>query len=240
MAAPNTPTDIIDRIRALERQIRDLSGRVNIRPALNTIVGGSVTIKEGGSLVVQDTSGDNVLSIGRISPDLNGEPQMATVIRRMDGSLAFAVWSGNNTGLQPVRIYDKNSQMVFADDVTAGGLAVPYLPLPLPVASGFAGFFNTTATAWTTVALSIGYFHHPRMYISVGMTFGASTTGRCRVLIDNVEVAVFSATGSGTYDIPSWDWQGAPQAKVITFQMIRDTGASTVYAQPRSMYGRQS
>ena len=240
MPAPNTPQDIIDRIRALERQIRDLSGRINIRPALNTIVGGSVTIKGGGALVVQDTSGDNVLSIGRISPDLNGEPQMATVIRRMDGSLAFAVWSGDTTGNQPVRIYDKNSQMVFADDVTAGGLAVPYLPLPLPVASAGASFFSSNTATWNTIARSIGYFHHPKIYVDIAMSFGASTTGRCRLSIGGSVIVESSSSFSGTYSLPGWDWQGAPQAKSIELAIIRDSGTNSVFAQPRALYGRQS
>lgn len=240
MPAPNTPTDIIDRIRALERKIEDLSGRVNIRPALNTIVGGSVTIKQGGSLVVKDHDGTSVLSIGRISPDLNSQPQMATVIRRMDGSLAFAVWTGASTGSQPVRIYDGNSQIVFADDATAGGLAIPWLPMPLPVASPQAGYFSSTAATFTTVARSIAYFHHPRMYIDMAMSFGAATTGRCRILVDSVQVALFSATGNGSYDVPSWAWTGVPQVKVIELQIIRDTGVNSVFAQPRCIYGRQS
>ena len=98
MPAPNTPTDLIDRIRALERQVQDLTGRVNIRPALNTIVGGSVTIKGGGSLLVEDSDGTDVFSIGRILPDVDGEQQQATVIRRMDGSLALTVWTTATSG----------------------------------------------------------------------------------------------------------------------------------------------
>lgn len=38
MPAPNVPTDIIDRIRELERQVRELSGRVSFRSPVGTLV----------------------------------------------------------------------------------------------------------------------------------------------------------------------------------------------------------
>jgi len=240
MPAPNTPQDIIDRLRAMERQIAELNGRLNIRPALNTIVGGSVTIKGGGALVVQDTSGDSVLRIGQVDPDVDGEPQQATVIRRMDGSLAFAVWTSATTGAQPVRIYDRDSGIIFADDVVAGGLAIPWLPLPLPVASAGGSFFSSTSGSFATVARSIGWFHHPRVYVDIAMSFGAGTTGQSRLVIGGDTIATFSSSGSGSFDLPDWEWSGVPQAKSIELQIQRNSGANSVFAQMRSLYGRQS
>ncbi len=244
MAAPNTPTDLLDRIRTLERQVQELSGRMSIRPALNTIVGGSVTIKEGGSLLVEDTDGTDVLSIGRISPDVDGQPQHATVIRRMDGSLAFAVWTGSTTGIQPVRIYDRNSNIIFADDTAqaGGGLAVPWLPLPALQPSSSSLWPSTTATTFTDMAFAKCYFHHPRLYIhAVCATTGG--TGQIRIQIDGVTVATSSlATNPSidtTVDVPSWAWGGVPQQKTVTLQGTRGT-ATSIAATVRSMYGRQS
>jgi len=246
MAAPNTPTDLIDRIRALERQVQDLAGRVNIRPALNTIVGGSVTIKEGGSLIVEDPDGTQVFNIGRVLPDVDGQPQQATVIRRMDGSLAFAVWTSATTGSQKVVIYDKHSNGIFADDVNSpgGGLAVPWIPIPLPVASVAAttqtGYFSTTSATFVRVARSIGFFHHPKVFIDMQMSFGASTTGQARIKIGGDVIATFSGNGSGVYDLPNWNYPGYPVQMDVELEMIRLTGTGTVYATSRAIYGRQS
>lgn len=243
MPAPNTPTDLIDRIRALERKVDDMSGRLNIRPALNTIVGGSVTIKDGGALIVQDTNGDNVLSIGRVSPDVDGEPQMATVIRRMDGSLAFAVWTGATTGAQPVRMYDKNSQVIVADDLVAGGLAQPWVPLPTPEPVSATAWWPSIASgSWSTLLRSTVYLQHPRLFLDAAISLGASTSGQLRYTV-NGTVVVTSAvnTGiSGFYDVPGWNWTGSPQAATLELQAIRTAGADRVYGQARGCYGIQS
>jgi len=243
MPAPNTPQDIIDRIRDLERQIRDLSGRVNIRPALNTIVGGSVTIKEGGSLLVQDFSGTNVLSIGRIAPDVDGEAQMATVIRRMDGSLAFAVWTASTTGSQPVRIYDKNSNIIFADDSVAGGMAIPYLAFPVPLPTTTALWGLTASTTFATIARSVGYLHHPRLFVDAVGFNDTGATGYALQILVNGDVLVTNATNTninGFYSIPGWDYTGQPQYYTVELQMKRVSGTGNVKGYVRGLFGMQS
>lgn len=245
MAAPNTPTDIIDRLRTLERKVEELSGRVNIRPALNTIVGGSVTIKQGGQLIVEDADGTDVFTVGRVLPDVDGQQQQATVIRRMDGSLAFAVWTGATTGVQPVRIYDKGSQVIFADDTTSagGGLAVPWLPLPNPKPASTANLWpTTTSTTFVDLETNNVMLHHPKLYIhAVCATTGG--TGQIRVTLDGVVVATSSLATSpsinGVFDVPSWAWAGVPQQKALALQGLRGT-ATSIAATVRSIYGRQS
>lgn len=246
MPAPNTPTDLIDRIRALERQVSDLTGRVNIRPALNTIVGGSVTIKDGGALIVQDTSGDNVLSIGKVAPDVDGEPQMATVIRRMDGSLAFAVWTAATTGIQPVRIYDLNSNIIFADDTAqaGGGIAIPYLPYNVPQPIARAGWGTTASTTYAAVLRTTSPIAQPKMYIQViqGAASGSTATGQLRVMVNGVQM-VEGANGDnidGTFDVPSYAYPGFPLQWVVEVQAKVTAGTGTMAVSVRSCYGKQS
>ncbi|QNJ57632.1 hypothetical protein SEA_KEANU_26 [Streptomyces phage Keanu] len=246
MPAPNTPTDLIDRIRALERQVSDLAGRVNIRPALNTIVGGSVTIKDGGSLLVQDTSGDNVLSIGRVSPDVDGEPQMATVIRRMDGSLAFAVWTAATTGIQPVRMYDRNSNIIIADETSSagGGLAIPYLPYNVPQPIQRSGWGTTASTTYAAVLRTTSPIAQPKMYIQViqGAASGSTATGQLRVMVNGVQM-VEGANGDnidGTFDVPNYNYPGFPLQWVVEVQAKVTGGTGTMAVSVRSCYGRQS
>lgn len=247
MPAPNTPTDLIDRIRALERQVSDLTGRVNIRPALNTIVGGSVTIKDGGALIVQDTTGDNVLNIGRVSPDVDGEPQMATVIRRMDGSLAFAVWTAATTGIQPVRIYDLNSNIIFADETSnaGGGIAIPYLPYNVPQPIARDGWGSTAATTYTAVLRTTSPIAQPKMYIQVvqGTAVGSTATAaQLRVMVNGVQMVEGAAGGNidGTYDVPNYAYPGFPLQWVVEVQAKVTSGTGTVAVSVRSCYGRQS
>lgn len=246
MAAPNTPTDLIDRIRKLERQVDDLAGRVNIRPALNTIVGGSVTIKDGGTLIVQDTTGDNVLSIGRVSPDVDGEAQMATVIRRMDGSLAFAVWTSATTGVQPVRIYDKGSNIIFADETSSsgGGLAIPWLPYNNPQPISRDGWGTTTSASYTAVLRTTNPLMSPKMYVQVvqGPASGATAVAQLRVMVGGVQMVEGAVGGNidGVYDVPGWAYAGTPQATVVEVQAKVTSGTGAVAVSCRSCYGRQS
>ncbi|GAU67692.1 hypothetical protein SSP35_05_02590 [Streptomyces sp. NBRC 110611] len=59
------PLDLLDRIRTLERQVRELAGRAHMRPALNQINHGAVRIGEGGSLDVRAPNGTQVLGVGQ-------------------------------------------------------------------------------------------------------------------------------------------------------------------------------
>lgn len=245
MPAPNTPQDLIDRLRKAERKIEDLSGRMNIRPALNTIIGGSVTIKEGGSLLVEDHNGTDVLSIGRVTPDVDGQPQMATVIRRMDGSLAFAVWTGAATGVQPVRIYDKDSNIIFADETASagGGLAIPWMPYNVPQPITRAGWGITTSATYEAVLRTIVPLMQPKIYIQVIGAFQSGTgSGQIRLMIGGTQVVEAAADTSidGVYDVPAWDYAGTPQATTIEVQARRISGTGTYAASCRSLYGRQS
>lgn len=243
MPAPNTPQDIIDRLRDVERQVRELSGRMNIRPALNTIVGGSVTIKGGGSLLVQDVDGTNVLWAGRTTPDVDGQPQQAVTVRRMDGSLAFSVWTPNTTGPQAVQISDKNSKQVFADDTVAGGLAVPYLSCPNPVPFAQSTWGTTTAATWASIARSIGFLHHPKLYVNAVMaTTSGVASGQIRVTINGTAIATSSPDNNidGVFDVPSWAWAGLPQQVTIELQAQRNSGSGTIGGSVRSVTGRQS
>ncbi|QJD53972.1 hypothetical protein SEA_GALACTICA_24 [Streptomyces phage Galactica] len=244
MPAPNTPTDLIDRIRSLERQVADLSGRMNIRPALNTIVGGSVTIKGGGQLIVEDSDGTDVLSIGAMSPDLNGQTQQSTIIRRMDGSLALAVHTTATTGSQTIRLYDRRSNIIFADDIDSagGGLALPWLPIPQPVPDDVSAWANTTNATWSNLLRSRARLHHPKLHVRTAIGLSSGTSGQLRLVVDGTVALTgeVNAELNGICDVPGWDWTGSPTDHDIVIQGRRTAGTGNVYAQCRYIYGRQS
>lgn len=58
------PRDITDRIRDLERAVRELTSAANSAPAQRDIKAGSVTVSSSGSIRVVDTTGRLRVQIG--------------------------------------------------------------------------------------------------------------------------------------------------------------------------------
>jgi hypothetical protein len=244
MPSPNTPQDLIDRISKLERLVRDLSGRMNIRPALNTIVGGSVSVKGGGQLIVEDSDGTGLFRVGQQNPDLDGATQQGVVMRRMDGSLAFAIWNSEGTGLQPVRIFDKGGWIVFADDIANGGLANPWVPLPLPQPVGITHpnwVSAASGSAFTVGHSALAFLQHPYLYANVGYLFTGTAVGEIKVVINGEDAFVASGEPiDDVFPVPSWEWQGVPIPATVQIQGRIVSGTGTLKFAPFSMVGRQS
>ncbi|XQE86719.1 hypothetical protein ACN24M_16140 [Streptomyces microflavus] len=169
------PTDLLDRIRALERQVRELMGSANTTPAQNSIVGGEVVIGERGRLRVRTAGDQDLVYLGRVAPDRDEEtPQQGLVVRRDDGSLALTVWTGapDPTAVQPVRILDRRGNVIVADDTVRGGLARPYIPYSLPSPADPTRWESTTATTWTTLHRGPGLVQHPRLHCRIAAEGG--------------------------------------------------------------------
>ncbi|WKK26876.1 hypothetical protein QZH56_15520 [Streptomyces olivoreticuli] len=58
------PLDLLDRLRELERQVRELAGRSQTRPAMDQVSKGNVRIGEGGSFGVFAPTGAQILGVG--------------------------------------------------------------------------------------------------------------------------------------------------------------------------------
>ncbi|MDH2387638.1 hypothetical protein QCN29_02305 [Streptomyces sp. HNM0663] len=137
------PLDLLDRIRALERDVRTILGRANIRPALDEITHGKVKIAEGGTLEVYAPDGTGLFGVGQFGPAYNhtdGSPQQGVHIQREDGTTAFtvrAIPQALGVDDQAVSIWDRSGHQVLSDETTTGwGLGTPYLPLPFQALSG--------------------------------------------------------------------------------------------------------
>ncbi|MEU8519783.1 hypothetical protein [Streptomyces sp. NPDC048577] len=234
------PTDLLDRIRGLERQVRDLMGSANTSPPLNLISGGEVVIGEGGRLRVRTSGGEDLLYLGRVEPDRDEDtPQQGFVVRRDDGSLALTVWTGSPDTLpvQPVQILDRRGNVVVADDAARGGLARPYIPYPLPEPVDTGRWESTGSTTWTTLYSGPGIAQHPRLHgrIAVQGTAGAEV----RLLVDGVQVGPAGTTGAGlVFTEPITPQFGA----TVTFEVQARVAApgDTVRCRPLALYGVQS
>ncbi|MGK5631228.1 hypothetical protein [Streptomyces sp. URMC 123] len=125
------PMDLLDRIRALERQVRALMGSANTRPAMNEIMSGNVTIGEGGQLIVFPPGGERpTFAVGQW-PDGSYGAQM----RRQDGSAALVV-EGDGSEKGMIRMMSRDtaaaSRVLIMDDFYSDTfLGRPWMPIPM-------------------------------------------------------------------------------------------------------------
>ncbi|MGW5673930.1 hypothetical protein ACWEV4_02360 [Streptomyces sp. NPDC003860] len=144
---PFVPQDLLDRINALEREVRQLRGRAQMRPAMDKITNGRVVIGEGGTLEVLAPNGTGLFGVGEFGPGWahpDGTPQQGTLMQREDGTTAFSIRAnpappGSAAPPQAVSIWDRTGHIVMGDDTTSGrGIGSPALPMPfqpLPAAN---------------------------------------------------------------------------------------------------------
>jgi hypothetical protein len=245
MPAPNVPNDIMDRLASLEAQVRDLSGRVNIRPALSEIQGGDVTISQGGRLIVKNAAGGNTLYVGKVSPSHpDGSDQQGLLVYREDGTIALAVWTQAGSGVQPIQVYDKNSKIIFADDLTGGGLARPYVACSAWFGATETPTHTTNSGTFTTLEHLDWIKQHPQVNAHYLVQTSAGTTGEIRLVDDSNVVIV------GPLSVPaaSFYWAsatgplaGAHMLSTTLHWQARVTGGTgSIGVKGLSTYGMQS
>ncbi|MHC0429981.1 hypothetical protein ACX6XY_07310 [Streptomyces sp. O3] len=234
------PTDLLDRIRALERQVRDLMGSANTAPPMNEISGGDVVIGDGGTLRVRTDLGEDLFYLGQVQPDrADGSPQQGLVVRRDDGTLALTVWTGTPDTLpvQPVQILDRQGNVVVADDAERYGLARPYVPYPLPAPVDRAARWESTgSTAWTTLYEGPGLAQHPQLHCRIAAD--GSAGAELRLLVNGVAVGPVGGPDGLEFTAPLGEDFGA----LVTFAVQARVAAAgdTVRCRPMALYGVQS
>ncbi|MFD7918920.1 hypothetical protein ACFV3R_06840 [Streptomyces sp. NPDC059740] len=234
------PTDLLDRIRDIERRIRDLMGSANSSPPMNQVNDGDVVVGDGGRLRVRTSDGEDLLLVGRILPDRSPtQTQQGLQLRRDDGSLALAVSTEYPEGLpvQPLRVYDHRGNIVFATDSTRRGLARPYVPYPLPAPADPAAWRSTGATDWTTLYSGPGFVQHPKVYCRVAVSGSADSS--VRLLVDGVPLGPEGGPGAG---LTLTEALAADFGDPVTFEVQAKVARSgdTVACQPLALYGVQS
>ncbi|GAA1977463.1 hypothetical protein [Kitasatospora viridis] len=243
---PEVPQTILDRISTIEDQLRQLTGRAQIRPALTQILGGDVSIGQGGRLIVTTPAGQQILYIGKQTPSHpDGSDQQGLIVRREDGSVALTVWTGAGSGVQPVTIWDHLGNGLFAEDLVAGGLAAPYID-----ASGWFGAteypaYTTSGATFATVMHLPWIKQHPKVEANYLVRCSDSSTAGEIQLVDDSGIqigpTVACPAGAFTYGRLQGAVGGAYQQRMYLHWQARTTsGSGTIGVKGLSTYGVQS
>ncbi|MFH9831173.1 hypothetical protein ACH4NC_07640 [Streptomyces sp. NPDC017201] len=138
------PQDILDRIRSLERQVRELTGRSQMRPALDKILHGDIVIGEGGQLIAETPDGTRTFVVGQTP-----QGDWGVGIGREDGTSALTVGDDVSDRGQMIRIWSRdrdapNRILIMDDYYSDRFLGRPWLPFPMyPTAN--SAMENTTS-----------------------------------------------------------------------------------------------
>ncbi|MEV7413424.1 hypothetical protein AB0O04_37090 [Streptomyces althioticus] len=223
---PYVPQDVLDRLAALEREVRQLRGRAQIRPALNQINHGRVVIGEGGTLEVHAPDGTGLFGVGEFAPYYNhvdGSPQQGVVMQREDGTTAFtvrAVPSVLGIDTQTVAMWDRAGNGVLADDSASGlGLGSPALPLPFQKMP--AGGEEITGTAFEQCWFAGVQRMNPIAAVHLELGVAPGATGEARVQYRRAVESEWSVVGSFTASTPSSAGSAQYTTRWITFPLDR-------------------
>ncbi|WP_425829279.1 hypothetical protein [Streptomyces fractus] len=189
--------DLLDRIRSLERQVKELAGRSQSRPPLDQIRDGDVRISEGGQLAVVPPHKDfATFTVGAWPGGAYG-----TVARRMDGSYALTI-EGEKADRGTWRLWSRDTAepdrvLLMDDKHSPRHLGRPWLPLQLhPTANA-----STNATSWQPAWVGITPVHNPVAHIE--LTSYAAAGGRVRV---RMRVEGGTATTLDEWEVPEDEW----------------------------------
>ncbi|MFJ9417791.1 hypothetical protein ACIRPT_27050 [Streptomyces sp. NPDC101227] len=173
--------DLLDRIRELETQVREIAGRSQTRPPLDQIKNGDVPISEGGQLAA--TPPDKSFATSAVGEWPDGAYGLVT--RRMDGSMdgSYALTvEGEDDDRNTVRIWSRDLAepdrvLVMDDKRSPRHLGRPWLPIQLHPTSNQ----RTTDTTWANAWAGISPVHNAVARIQ--LTSYAEAGGRVRVLV---------------------------------------------------------
>lgn len=239
----HVPQDLLDRINALEREVRQIRGRAEMRPAMNRIVNGEVSIGEGGSFAVYPPGQTAaVFAVGQWSGD-----EFGTALRRQTGEIAISTVNGDGQAdsLQPLRLIDAYGNVTYADDIANFGLARPYIQVPMTAGRDFEG------TSWQTTHVGRWVVQNPVLYAPYSVYTGTGTVEARLEIADESDglspipgSTISSSNGNETFaniTVTPADHglaYGSVRQVYLRARRTAGSGAGTLWC--RGFYGRQT
>lgn len=220
MAQVNHPSNLVDRLVRLERELAEVRKKVGLS---------SATINRGGLTLLNDSFirmvDDNDTSILYAGPDDDGRQQFE--LRREGGTAILLTQGSDQWGRDYWSLWDSNGNVVMSDDAETGlGLARPWMPLPLyrqfkPSGTDGAPYSYATVDAGnisSETALWQGRATITHPWITIDGTWGRGSgdaTPTYRLKVNGTIVGEWTETSlitaqRGRFDVQQWvlsDWQ---------------------------------
>lgn len=245
MGQVNQPSNLLDRIKRLERQYQQLWKALGLTSAI--IERGGLTLVNDAFLRMIDDNQDEIVYLG---PDDQGKQIIR--VRREGGTTVLYTYTADG-GLQFWALTDNAGRIVVSDDAETGtGLARPWLPVPLyptflpsapdPGDTGRWAIDSTQLLSETTLWEGRATVSHP--WVEIDGAWGhASGTGPItyRLHLDTDQVGTWTATDAitnrqGPFNVTSHignDW-------VAVRLTAQTSGTGEVRCAPLGCYLRQS
>lgn len=193
------PQDVLDRIAALEREVRQLRGRAQMRPALNQVLNGDVVIGEGGRLIAEAPNGNRIFLTGQTPA---GDWAVG-IARPTDGTAALTVGDENASGAgQMIRIWNRDQDVrdviVMDDAYSDRFLGRPWMPIGLYPTSRQSYTGTTYDTAWWGASPA-----HNAVAVIVIFTYAGTGGGQVKV---SMTPSGGTAQTLAEYDVAANTW----------------------------------
>ncbi len=254
MGQVNQESNLVNRVVALEQKveaIRKLAGNTS-----SIISRGGLTLLENSFIKMVDSGNVERLFIGHTSA-LESFDQPVFYLRDAAGNLRVAIYDPLPVtgGYQPVFwVYDHLGHVAFTTD-TNGGIAEPWIPVPVYTKAYPSTFLDTLGTDLTMPVSAcsggavwegrIGKVSHPRIqYDGVfGRVTGTTGNPTYTFKVNGVTLDSFSQTSYGSalrgpFDITSM--LGLTNVVVQLTISATGTGTDRIAAQPNAVYLRQT
>lgn len=237
------PLDILDRLRAVEDRLRAVEGRAQIRPALDQILSGNVTVGDGGTLAVNNLAGGAQFYVGNILPNHpDGSQQRGMIVYREDGSLALGIFT-TDSHAQHLTLYDAHGNTILAEDVITGGLARPWLDIPMYPAR-YSDFLQTTSAVYATLWRGEVSCINPKLTVSGWFWTPPGSAGNVQVLASGVPIGSPLAVSTGSVSQwtigPALHGVSIGSPLIVEIQAELTSGAGPVYVGVHHVRGEQT
>ena len=207
MVAVERQQDFLDRIRVLEQRVRQLENAAPLKNASISegglvVDGGNITVKNGsiyieglgridvqngGSLLLKDTQGRNVMYVGGF--DSGG---FGLAVYRSTGGSALTIADEdadpNTETPQRFRVQDRNAKKLLVEDSQGDGSEWPMAPI-LFGRTDYTTWASTDSASFVELVDGRAYRHARRAFVRVRHTTDAAdTTGELRLMLGGTQV----------------------------------------------------
>ncbi|WP_320067861.1 hypothetical protein [Micromonospora sp. RTGN7] len=230
---------LYQRLADLEAEMRELRAARRLESA--AIGAGGLTVRDGGTVAVDDTSSNRMLWLGQVpfgdgttKPGMvafratTNDPNRTVAMSLFDG--VFALWDRRGT------------IVVSTDEVSGSGLARPYIPVQ--VGDWNAPTNTTTSATFTDMALGYNVIQHPVLHVHLLVRASdATTAGQARVTIDGTPAGPTTTITAGAYsDMLIGPFAVTPTAglRMVAVQARRTAGTGTIGVRVLSIVGLES